>query len=198
MRTLVFAFLLTGCVATQEPLLRWQAGPPSGRADGKVALKSVPNLRPAGHGEGGLLDVGLEHTAQGTANAVRLDGENNETLDRVVLRLTIDAMRASSLAPTQPEDRTATAHLIVEIHEFWCDAFHSAKATVGLELVLLDPASGAERLRVPIQTTAVGDSCRIAFHEALSHAYQELAHAFSEQEVHTAALGQTSVPPDGT
>jgi hypothetical protein len=188
------AVLASGCPASQEPYLRWQAGPPSGRMDGKVALKLVPNLRPAGRGDGGVLDIGRERSPAGATTALRLEGEASDSLDRVVIRLTIDAMRSAGLAPTQTEDASATAHLTVEIHEFWCDAARSAKATVGLELVLLDPASGGERLRVPVTASGAGDSCRAAFRIALSQTYRELTNAFAEAEVHAAALGGSANP----
>jgi hypothetical protein len=188
---------LVGCAAQNEVYLRWQAGPPSGLLDGKVALKQVPNLRPNGRGAGSLVDIGSERSATGQVHAVRLEGEANEPLDHIVLRLTIDAMRSAGLAPTQAEDAAATAQLTVEIHEFWCDGTRAAKVQVGLELVLLDPKTGAERLRVPVNTTGTGTSCKAAFQTGLTAAYHELAHAFAEDEVRRTATGASSGGAEG-
>src|SRR5258706_15278408 len=101
------AWLAAGCVAQQEPYLRWQAGTPSGRMDGKVALKLVPNLRPAGRGEGGLYDIGRERTASGAAVAGRLEGGTKEAPHRAGTRLTIEAMKAAGLAPPQTQEPSA-------------------------------------------------------------------------------------------
>jgi hypothetical protein len=185
--------LIGGCATSSEPYLRWHNGPPSGRLQGKVAIKQVPNLRPAGRGEGRLADIGRERTSAGVT-AIVLEGDQNVSLDQSIMRLTIDAMLAAGLATTQPEDGTATAHLNIEIHNFWCDSARSAKADVTVELVLLDPPSGAERLRVPVTGTGAAPECRAAFAIALNEVYKGLVSAFVEAEVHAAALG----PPAGT
>ncbi len=177
-----------GCATVPEPYLRWSSAPPSGRMDGKVAIKTVPNLRPPSRGDAQLADIGHERALSGQVTAIRLEGDQNDPLDLTITKLTIDAMRSSGLSTTQPEDTTATAHLNVEIKEFWCEGARGAKAEVTLELVLIDPATGSERLRVPVNGTASGADCRVAFRSALGTVYRGMVSAFAEGEVHAAAM----------
>jgi hypothetical protein len=162
------ALAVAGCATgDQSAYLRWKEGPPSGRLDGKVAVKLVPNLRPAQHGDSDLSDIGRERTPQGQTVGIKLAGEQNPRLDYTVGKMTMAALRTAGLGITQPEDPKATAHLTIEIHDFWCDGLIAARASVGLELVLIDPASGAERLRVPVNATGTAAQCREAFRIAL-------------------------------
>ncbi|HZS38165.1 MAG TPA: hypothetical protein VFF06_15110 [Polyangia bacterium] len=195
----VVALAIAGCATSdQSAYLRWKEGPPSGRLDGKVAVKLVPNLRPAQHGDTDLSDIGRERTAQGQMVGIRLQGDANPRLDYTVGKMTMAALRTAGLGITQPEDPKATAHLTIEIHDFWCDGMLAAKASVGLELVLIDPASGQERLRVPVNATGAAAQCREAFRIALGDVFRGLASAFAEPEVHEAALGPpTTAPPGG-
>src|SRR5579862_3727382 len=167
----VFASL--GCAsADSSAYLRWKESPPSGRLDGKVAVKLIPNLRPAQKGDSDLVEIGRERAANGQLNAIRLEGDQNPRIDYTVGKMTMAALRSAGLGITQPEDPKATAHLTIEIHDFWCDAGIAARASVGLELVLIDPATGSERLRVPVTGAGAAPACRDAFRIALG----EVAH----------------------
>jgi hypothetical protein len=190
----VFASL--GCAtADTSAYLRWKESPPSGRLDGKVAVKLIPNLRPAQKGDSDLAEIGRERATNGQLLAIKLEGDQNPRLDYTVGKLTMAALRSAGLGITQPEDPKATAHLTIEIHDFWCEAGVAAHATVGLELVLIDPPTGQERLRVPVNGAGAAPLCRDAFRIALGEVAHGLASAFAEPEVHEAALRPPGVVP---
>ncbi len=189
-------FVSLGCAtADSSAYLRWKESPPSGRLDGKVAVKLIPNLRPAQKGDTDLVMIGRERAPNGQLLAIKLEGDQNPRLDYTVGKMTMAALRSAGLGITQPEDPKATADLTIEIHDFWCEGAVAAHATVGLELVLIDPPSGQERLRVPVAGTGAAPVCREAFRIALGEVAHGLASAFAEPEVHEAALGPPSTTP---
>ncbi len=186
------ALMLGGC-GPSGSYLQWEPRVPAMQVQGRVAIKMVPNMRPAGHGDTEMNNLGNERSGFGIPFAVRL--EDGTTLDGVLSRMVAEAMISAGIGTAGPGDPNATANLAIEIHQFWCDGYAGYKGTVELQLVLLDPASGAVRIRVPVTKDGSGGSCRDAYRGALTAVSQELVIAFSSPAVRAAAIGGGGAAP---
>lgn len=186
-----------GCVP--QPYLIWESRPPAPMLQGRVAVKYVPNKRPPKHGDTELNNLGNERSGWGIPYAIRLQGDVNPSLDQTVSRVVAEAMSAAGIGMTQLADPGRTADLSIEIVEFWCDGYGVYKASVGLQLVFLDPATGAIRTQVPLRHEGAGGWCRDAYRQALTGIYNDVMYSLAQPGLRMAAIsgGLPPMPPGG-
>jgi hypothetical protein len=207
---LILPSLLAAC-APAEPYLQWDGRLPAPGAQGRVAVKLVVDKRPPKHGTASdPNNIGNWRGGFGNPFAIRVGDPPNPPLDQTLVRIVGEAVSASGVGFTTPQDPYATAHLAIEIGDFWCDGYMGYKATVNLMLVVLDPPTGGVRMRIPIMREAsanasanpwghVSQLCKMAYRDAITAAYNDILIAFLQPGVRAAALGapppQPPAPP---
>lgn len=184
----------TGCGF--HPYLYWRSGAPAATVEGRVAVKYVPNQRPPQHGAGEFQTLGNQRSGFGIPYPVRLTPPN-PTIDQTLVQLVSGALATAGIGTTSAMDPAATAHMAIEVNDFWCDGyFLTYEATVNLQLVLIDPQSGMVRTRVPIQHKARNDQCRSAYRDALNRVHLDVVAAFAQPGVRIAAVSPgVAAPP---
>jgi hypothetical protein len=198
---------LSACAGTVPRALGWDAAAPAKEAFARVAVGNVANRRPRDRGGTNSSLVGYWRTPFGQRSFFRTDDDVSPLLYSV-RGLVRDALRTAGVDVTSPEDPSATALVNVEIRELWTDSEEPPDGTVALDLILLDPATHAERARVPVEGTG-----RIGSREAgsspechggalttahcayfvvpMDEAYRSIVEEFHRPEIRSAALGQS-------
>jgi hypothetical protein len=178
-----------------HPYLVWNPAPPAAQAQGKVAVQMVPNKRPPKHGAEDVNKLGNQRNGWGIPFAIELPA-SHETLDADLAKLVTDAAQAAGIGATTVQDKSATAHLSVEITEFWCDGYPPAyKAGATLNVVFLDPGSNGVRMTMPVHAEDGGWDCRTGYRGVMKKLYSQLVTAFAQPPVHAAALGAAPGAP---
>jgi hypothetical protein len=153
MRISFAVLLLSGCIQpVPSPVIRWSAQPPSMQQEGRVAVAYVINRRAADRGGADLSVVGNERSGYGIPYPVSVSNSMFTTMPQpidVALRAFVtDALRSSGLAVTAPEDPAASAHIAVEIGDFWFDGYWGYTGKIKLTVVVLDPRTRQPRTRM--------------------------------------------------
>jgi hypothetical protein len=188
MRFLI-ALLLSGC--TFGPYLHWTAPSPTGVRAGRVAVRDVRDVRPRDQGGVDTSRLGTERTLTGDEIAIRpLD----HTVPETVARFAGDALAASGFGVTQAGDPHATAHVVAEVRELWCDGYMVYGARVAVDLVVIDPATGAPRARVPLRREEKAGVCMVAFQRAFDGLLGDAVRTLTQPEPRGALLG--AAPPN--
>lgn len=187
------AAMMVGC--GYRPYLNWQASPPATMVQGKVAIQMVPNKRPPKHGQVLMNRLGFQRNGWGIPFAINLPAAH-ETLDGDVARLVTEAAQAAGIGMTAVQDPGATAHLSVEINEFWCDGYPPVyKAGATLNVVFLDPHNNGVRMQMPVHAEDGGWDCRTAYRGVTRKLYAALQTAFTQAPVRAAAIGMAPAAP---
>lgn len=190
---LLSSSFIVGC--GYHPYLAWNAAPPAPQLQGKVAVKIVPNKRPPKKGAEDVSQLGFQRNGWGIPFAIRLPPQH-ETLDADLAKLVTDAAQAAGLGATTVANPSATAHLAVEINEFWCDGYPPVyKAGATLNVVFLDPKTGGVRMAMPVHAEDGSWDCRTAYKGITNKLYSALTAAFAQAPVHSAALGVLPAAP---
>jgi hypothetical protein len=212
----VVAVAAEGCASEPYgPYLKWEARPPAAQQAGRVAIKSVVNRRSMTEPN----NVGNWRAGFGIPYPIRVDSGHTgaqiggvtfepRPLDETLRALVSDGLQAAGLGLAAPNDPNATAQLVIEIQEFWVDGdFNDVyKAMVALNLVLLDPATGATRASATYRGQGTGDPgqdgkfagegtfAQRAFKRALDRALAEISSGLAQPPMRLAALGSGPAP----
>jgi hypothetical protein len=206
--------LLAGaCSPAAHPLLTWRAQSPAAAAEGRVAIRFVVNKRPIGRGGDKAELVGQYSGPNDVPMPIAINNDfggghyyQSRTLETSVRQFASDALAAAGLGVSED---MSTALLSVEVHELWID---NQTASATLELVLLDPTTQAVRTRVTFHHSSADDDtaapacdgmggaggwtnqCR-AMQRALNAIQADIARAFSQPPLRSAALGVAPPAP---
>lgn len=184
--------LAGGCVPA-GPFLQWDAAAPAYvQPQGRVAIRYVPNRRPEKKGAQDAYQLGNQRSGFGIPYPIRPEGD--PPIDQIVSQIVTQSMAASGIGMTQAADPYATAHVSVEIHRLWCDGYYGYKADVALQIVVIDPRNGAERMRIPVEREGSGAFCREAYRRALTDVSHMITQAFLQPQVRMAVVGAPQPP----
>lgn len=182
---------LAAC-AEQRPFLVWNARPPAPALQGRVAVVGVRNSRPPKQGGTNPNQVGNNRAPAGIPYPVRL--ESDTALTDSLTRIIGEAAASAGLGVTQPTDSAATALLSGNLEEFWCDGYPPVfNVQMKLGIDVLDPATKQPRTHVTVLRKDGGPSCEDAIRELMNNAYDEIARALAQRDVHVAAVAPTAV-----
>jgi hypothetical protein len=206
-----------GCVTVspaQAPLLLWSVQAPAATAEGSVAVIQVVNQRTPNRGGPDLNLIANWRNAFGGAQPIRVDDSSQTTqpinVQESLTQLVTQALRAAGIGTTAAGDVGPTAHVVVEVGDFFADGYMGTiTAKVALTVIILDPRTRAERRRLNVSSEgnweSSGPDCAAWEHvngitalyckpydHALSVAAQDLAQAFSKPEIRAALVGSSS------
>jgi hypothetical protein len=201
--------LPVGCVAEPyEPYLRWEGRPAAATpAEGRVAIKAVVNMRAAKHGDRDLSNVGNIRGGSRVPDPIHIDSPSTafkfepQGLDTALFAFVKDALTAASIGTTNADDTSASAKLLIEIHEFWVDGAGTLAdeyfANVSLVVVVQDPVTGQVRATLPVhgegnatpgRHTQHDAFAKRAFRRALDEAYASLIAGFTQPQLRAALV----------
>jgi hypothetical protein len=181
---------------------------------GRVAVQFVVDKRPSGKGGDTPNVVGVKRSRIGIPHRIELDRPAGDrwlpsTLAQSMQALVGQALAATGVGVARADDPASTANLSVEIRELWVDGYMVYGATAAVDLIVLDPRTQQERLRIPLRReTKTPDSARrtspecqvggkfktqcLALMSTLSELSEDLTTAFAQPGVRAALMG---VPP---
>jgi hypothetical protein len=150
-RPLLFLlFALPACATSTPRALGWDAAPPAKQAFARVALSAVRNRRPTDRGGANANLVGYWRTPFGQRSPFRIE-DDAEPILLSVRNLVRDALRTAGIDVATSDLASATALVDVDVRELWTDDDVRPEGRIKLDLVVLDPATHAERTRVTVE-----------------------------------------------
>src|SRR6478735_4675187 len=182
-----------GLVACGGRWMTWKAQPAAPMVAGKVAI-TVADHREVKKGGDDPRVVGQERNGWGIPFAIRLPTPT-EAGDSVRDMLGQAALTAGiGVAPVT--DPAPTAKVAVEIQSMWCDGYSPVyKAGLTASVMVLG-ADGAVRVPgVPLQVEDGAWTCRDAYKNMLTKAYQQAVAMMSQPQFKDAATGAGGAPP---
>ncbi len=197
MRMTVIAILFgaVACVPA-EPLLRWNAQPPSGGVQGSVRVAQIVNRRPEKKGADDLNRLGNARSGFGIPYTISsVDGNYGlpTPVDTTLRRFVDESLAAAGVGAGGYGP--PTAQIIIEVSDLWCDGYMSYNATLGIDLVVLDPANMSARTRIPLRATGSGGNWQIAFQQAFNAAHAAAVNAFRDPRIREALVGAAGAAP---
>jgi hypothetical protein len=214
----VCGVVLAGCAGSvKTPLLNWPSQVAAEKAEGHVAIGRVVSRRSAGHGGGDLNWIGISRGTMDIPEQIRVDdtgrtGRPVSTEDSL-RRFLDDSLRAAGFGTTSASDPAATAQIVIEVRDLFSDGSTADwSGTVALDLVIIDPKTGAERTRFDVEASGSNkrksERCKeyegmttnpstlnfcTLYDEAFSNLEQDLSQALRRPDVRAAMLA--AAPP---
>jgi hypothetical protein len=147
---LPFLFALPACALSTPRALGWDAVPPAKQAFARVALSAVRNHRPTDRGGANANLVGYWRTPFGQRSPFRIE-DDAEPILLSVRNLVRDALRTAGIDVATTDLASATALVNVDLRELWTDDDVRPEGRITLDLIVLDPATRAERTRMTVE-----------------------------------------------
>jgi hypothetical protein len=177
---LLLILILSGCTGS---VLRWTPTPPKGPSDGRVYLTAVRDLRGRpphviGHLRGQF----------GIPTEIWVSGALSGHMARYVR----DTIWSAGLGVTDRPDQ-ATAHVAVDIHDFFCDGTGEYRAAMVMALSLLDPRTRGLRqvslFRGEAHSREPLADCALVLSRMVQEQYGRLTAFWQQPEQYVSALG---------